>query len=155
MSQSYFLSVGGGVTRLNGSRRISGEGGGLLRFVRFPGGSWPRFRGALLSSEKCDRPTRQFEVRENRQRHRDELRVKAGGAAQRQRPRAISERQWDHSAAAVLMQSTSSVCPLYNPLLLLSPHSFTCMISTFGEKSKTRHEIDSRWSKCSVNQGAD
>ena len=81
MSQSDFLSVGGGVTGLNGSRRISGEGGGLLRFVRFPGGSWPRFRCAVLSSDKCDRPTRQFEVRENRQRHRDELRVKAGGAA--------------------------------------------------------------------------
>ena len=77
LSQSYFLSVCGGVTGLNGSRRISGEGPA----VRFPGGSWPRFRGALIGSDKCDRATRQFEVRENRQRHRDELRVKAGGAA--------------------------------------------------------------------------
>ena len=50
MSQSDFLSVGGGVTGLNGSRRISGEERGPAA-VRFPGGSWPRFRGALLSSD--------------------------------------------------------------------------------------------------------
>ena len=147
MSQSDFLSVGGGVTGLNGSRRISGEGEGLLRFV--VRGTWPRFRGALLGSEKCDRPTRQFEVRENRQRHRDELRVKAGGGAAGKAKSNFGKTMGPLSGGGA--NAIDIIClSALQPLL-----SFTCMISTFGEKSKTRHEIDSRSSKCSVDQGAD